>query len=226
MTVGSMPVDRTDSVVFHDRFLTRAQAEHYRDRYRTGRRVKIDRMERTALRKLLSGVGRLQVALDIPSGTGRLTPVLAEVAERVILADANAIMLEVARDDLPNLPAEYLQADVEHIPLADDHVDLVFCHRFLHHIHQADTRARIFAELARVSRRYAVLTYYTPGFSDRGHWWFGRLSGRSTTANRPATLRRFYAEAAAAGLRVVDRVFLRRFPLVAVFLLFEKAATN
>ena len=83
----------TDTDAFHARFLTRAQALQYRDRYITGRRARIDRMEREALRRLLAGIGPLAAALDLPSGSGRLSPVLAEFAGRVVLADASPEML-------------------------------------------------------------------------------------------------------------------------------------
>jgi SAM-dependent methyltransferase len=216
------PYSTHDTDAFHARFMTRAQAEHYRDRYITGRRGRIDGMERTALRTLLAGVGRLEKAMDLACGAGRLSPVLAEVAQRVVLADAAPQMLQLAREDHADLPFDYLEADAEHVALPDASVDLIFCHRFLHHIHSAAPRARVFHEIARVTRRYAVISYYTPGFRDRYTWWGRRLTGRAQADTRPATLHRFYAEAAAAGLRPVKTQVLRSFPLRAMFILFEK----
>ncbi len=211
-----------DTDAFHARFLTREQALHYRDRYITGRRARIDGMERAVLRRLLEGIGPLAVALDLPSGTGRLSPVLAEFASRVILADASPQMLEIAREDLPTLPADYLQTDAEQIALPDGSVDLAFSHRFLHHIHTAATRMRVFREFARVSRRYVVLSYYTPGFRDRFEWWQRRLFRPAAAGDRPALRRQFLDEVAAAGFELRRTETLRRFPLRAMFCLFER----
>jgi ubiquinone/menaquinone biosynthesis C-methylase UbiE len=212
-----------DTDAFHARFLTRQQAEHYRDRYTTGRRGRIDRMERAALRELFGGLEPLEKAMDLACGTGRLSPALAEVAKTVILADASPEMLALAREDHRERPFEFLETDAEHIALPDRSVDLVFCHRFLHHIHSAAPRQRVFREIARISRRYAVISYYTPGFRDRFRWWRRRLLGRNA-GDRPANLRRFYAEARAAGLEPIKETILRRLPLRALFCLFSLTA--
>lgn len=206
---------------FRDRFLTRAQVERYRDRYITGRRGRIDRMERAAIRALLRDHGRMSTAMDIPCGTARLSPVLAEFAERVILADASPMMLEVACEDVRGYRADPLCADIENIELPDRSVDLVFCHRLLHHVHDRRARTRIIGELMRVSRRFVLLSYYTPGFRDRFRWWAGLISGESSANTRPALRRRFLKESRSAGLTLVGSETLRRFPLCAEFFLFE-----
>ncbi len=207
---------------FLARFRTREQATHYRDRYRTGRRGKIDAKERAVMRALISPLGPLSVALDIPSGTGRLSSLLMEFADTTILADASPIMLELAREELGAERVAFLQTDAEQIGLADASADLVFCHRLLHHLHDVRLRARIFGELARVSRRYVLLTYFTPGFRDRFRWWIGRAGGRARADTRPVLKRGFLRECAAAGLRPIAQRAIRRFPLAAEFILFEK----
>jgi hypothetical protein len=211
----------TGASAFRAKFMTRAQALRYRDRYITGRRARTDRLERGILRRLLAGLGPLEVIMDLPGGAGRLAPVFAEVARRVIVADASPQMLQLAREDLAGLPVEYLETEAERTGLPDASVDLLFSHRYLHHIHASATRARVFAEFARVSRRYVLLSYYSPGFRDRWSWLRARLGLRDGPRDRPATQRRFLAEAAATGLRLIRRQTLRRFPLVAAFYLFE-----
>ena len=124
----------------------RAQAERYRDRFRGQRRSRVDRLETTAVRELLGALDKLSTALDLPAGTGRLASLLADVAERVILADVSSAMLEVAREGLSNLPVEYVQTDAKAIALADGSVDLVFCHRLLNHVRDAGIRACILRE--------------------------------------------------------------------------------
>ena len=211
-----------DRELFDNRFVSREQAERYRDRYTSGRRGRIDRLEREALRYLLEAVGRVSVAMDMPAGTGRLTPVLAKVADRVILADGSPVMLALAREALPDLDAEYLETDAQAIAVETGSVDLVFSHRFLHHIHDPAVRRRIFSELSRVSRRYVIMSYYTPGFRDRFRWLRSRLIPGAVHRDRPVNLAGFFREAAAVGLSPIRMKFLRRFPLTALFCLFER----
>jgi len=212
-----------DPGAFDQRFSNRAQAERYRDRYKTGRRAETDQLERAALRELLGGIGRVAVAMDLPSGTGRLSPVLAETADRVILADSSPAMLDVAREDHRDLPADYLQTDAQNVKLSDRSVDLVFCHRFLHHIDSASLRASILGELARVTRRYVLLSYYPPGWRSRWRWFIRSALGRVRPIDQLATMEQFFQETSAAGLRPVRRIPMRRFRATGVFCLFERA---
>jgi SAM-dependent methyltransferase len=215
--------DTDDCSAFNARFTEREQAERYRDRYRIGRRARIDAREREVLRDLLGAVGHVSVALDIPGGTGRLTSLIAEFSDRVILGDRSPAMLEVAREDLSDPHVEYLKTDAQSIELETASVDLVFSHRFLHHIHSAEARACVFREFARVSRRYVIASYYTPGFRDWSRYLSSRAIRSARRLDRPATMARFFEETAVVGLRSREVRFLRRFPLTALFCLFDRS---
>ncbi|MBN1492213.1 MAG: class I SAM-dependent methyltransferase [Phycisphaerae bacterium] len=125
-----MSHDRVSSSTFLGRFVARDQGLRYRDRYRTGRHARVDRLERAALRELMADLGTLHRVLDLPSGTGRLSAVLAEFADRVTLADGSSTMLQIAREDLNGLPADYIQTDLESLALNAGSVDLVFATGF------------------------------------------------------------------------------------------------
>ena len=204
---------------FDQRFVERRQAERYRDRYRTGRRVGVHERECAVLRTLLSGVGRLATAMDLPCGTGRLSAIVGEHADRMILADSSLVMLELAREEPELARMEFLQADATKITLPDGAVDLVFCHRMLPHIYDRARRVCILGELARVARRYVVLSFYPPGWRRRLKWWFKSLLGRVQKCDQQATMSQFLSEAGSAGLHVRRRETLRRFPAGAFFLL-------
>jgi len=206
---------------FLDRFRTREQVIRYRDRYFTGRHARLDLRERAALRKLLSGLD-VGVALDVPCGTGRMSAILAEYADGVVLADGSSSMLEVAREDRHDLGPRCLQTDINQIALASDSIDLVFCHRFLHHVHDPQARARSLSELARVSRRYVVISFYPSGLRTRWRYLLHRALGRGGDASRPTALPGFLDETARAGLRPVRTSDIRRFPFRATFYLFDK----
>jgi ubiquinone/menaquinone biosynthesis C-methylase UbiE len=213
---------RQDSPGFDARFVTRAQGERYRDRWKSGRRAERNRRECAALSRLLAGMGRLGKVLDLPSGTGRLSGVLANHAERIILADSSTVMLDLAREQPPGIPAEYLHTEAEHVSLADQSVNLVFCHRFLPHIYDCGLRLKILAELRRVTDKYVVLSFYPPGLRSRIKWSLRSLFGRAIRANQLSSTRQFLAETAASGLKPVRESALRIFPRAA-FHLFERS---
>ena len=59
------------------------------------------------------------------------------------------------------VPIETVQADVyEPFPFEDHEFDLVFNFRFFHHVRQDDQRRHLVGELARVSKRYLIVSYY------------------------------------------------------------------
>jgi ubiquinone/menaquinone biosynthesis C-methylase UbiE len=148
--------------------------------------------------------------------------VLAEFARQVVQADASLPMLQVSRDDHPELGRRHVQADAARIGLADGSVDLVFCHRMLHHIHNPETRARMFSELARVSRRYVVLSFYAPGYRDYLRWLSSAVRRDARRYHRPATRQQFFDDAAVAGLHVLRTSRLKQFSSAGLFCLFER----
>lgn len=87
------------------------------------------------------------IALDAACGTGRHAEHLASLGHRVIGADVSADMLARARAKVP--AAEFHEADLHHLPLPDDHVDVAVCALALAHVPEL---APVFAELARVLR--------------------------------------------------------------------------
>ena len=211
-----------DTERFVDRFAERAQAERYRDRYhKGGRRARLNALEHRLLESLLEGIGRVEVALDLPCGTGRFSAMLAEHADRMILADASQAMLDLAREDLDQPSFEYKLIDAEHIDLPDKSVDLIFCHRFLHHIRNTTARATILSELVRVSRRYVILPYYPSGLRSHLRWSLKWLTLRVPLSVRPLTLPCFAREIAPAGLCVKEAPVIRRFLLKGMFYLLE-----
>ena len=203
---------------FQDRFLTREQVERYRDRYTVGRRGPVHRKEQVALAELRTSVRPVDTALDIPCGTGGLSPILANAARQVILADGSSVMLEVAREDHPQLNARYLLSRAEKIHLPDNSVQIAFCHRLFHHLRNRTLRTQVLAELARVSRRYVILSYFPASFRTRFRWFLRRLLGIGNEEMGPVSLRAFLDETHAAGLRLLRSTKIRRFPASAFFL--------
>jgi SAM-dependent methyltransferase len=102
--------------------------------------------EQSVVWSILDGLPR-GVALDAACGTGRHAEHLAFLGHRVIGVDISPDMLARARTKIP--AGEFHEADLHHLPLPDDSVDIVVCAFALTHVPEL---APVFAEFARVLR--------------------------------------------------------------------------
>ena len=95
------------------------------------------------------------LVLDAPCGTGRLHPVLSPGGARYLGVDLSPTMLA-------EHPAarRCVRASIERLPLRDRSVDLVVCCRLLHHLAEEAARRALVAELARVSARHLLLSFW------------------------------------------------------------------
>lgn len=208
---------------FAERFIDRRQAEHYRDRFKKGRRARTNQLENTLLRELGGRVGHVQVALDLPCGTGRLSRTLLEFSNQVILGDSSQAMLDVASEEVRDPRVSCRLMDAESIGLPDASVDLVFCHRFLYHVTSKARRSRMLSEMVRVTRRYVILSYYPPGFLNRWRRFRRRLLCQDVPEASQPSDSQYREEIRAAGLQLVHTATFRHFPVTGVFLLLERA---
>lgn len=131
---------------------------YLRHRYGGTQRL-VDRRERRIVSALLARTGRPRVVLDMPSGYGRLTPLLDGVAGGAV------VCADIARGRLAALPMvgrrpALVQADLRGAaPFRTAAADLVFTLRYLHH-QPEDEQAAALAELTRISGRWTVVSYY------------------------------------------------------------------
>ena len=163
---------------------------------------------------LLGRCGTLHTALDVPCGTGRFQGVLrtAPGVPRVVSADASLAMLGEHPD------GERLAASAAALPFRAAAFDAVLCARLLHHFETSAQRAAVMAELARVSRRWVVASYY-----DMRSWQAFRNRVRKRFRGRwPVPRAVFQADALQAGLTVRARVPLLRGISEQVWVLLEK----
>jgi SAM-dependent methyltransferase len=93
--------------------------------------------ERAAVRTLLAQISAERV-LDIPCGTGKLAPVLAEKPYRIVAADISPEMIELAREAYLNVAGSQVRfavADATALPQDfKGAFDLVVCLRLLHRV--------------------------------------------------------------------------------------------
>lgn len=193
---------------YSKRLQGQTKAELYARRFERGSRRRIDQREQRAVRKIFSTLPDCHSVLDVPSGAGRFIKSLSQGRRRVIEMDVAFEILEFARDKAVNskLDAHLAQADASRLPLADGAVDCVFSNRLLHHIHARAERMALLREFGRVSRRFAVVSFFNyKGFA-RVRSFLKRLKGRVPPYATQPTQEEFLAEAAEVGFRVRDVV--------------------
>jgi ubiquinone/menaquinone biosynthesis C-methylase UbiE len=73
-------------------------------------------------------------------------------------------MLEIARRRLRDqgLDCPVEKQDIENLDYADDSFDSVICFRLFHHFPTPEVRERAVSELCRISRRYVLMSYFSP----------------------------------------------------------------
>ena len=118
--------------------------------------------EKRLVRRALKVAGEPGLVLDLACGAGRFWPVLAQHANRVILAcDSSQDMLDHAQTHHPaSLLAriKLFQSSVFSIDISENAVDCIFCMQLFHHVRDSDHRLAILRELHRVSRDSLILS--------------------------------------------------------------------
>lgn len=176
-----------------DRGARRYRELHEKSIFRRARTA----LERRFLGRVLDRLGPIDTLLDLPCGAGRFWPMLRRRARRLIAADASAAMIAAA----PHAPPAAVVAALPHLPFRDGAVDVVFCHRLLHHFADEATRIAFLRELRRVAGRAVVLSFWITG---------NRRARREEAKRRAGHARRRFAvsretlidEARTAGFRV------------------------
>jgi len=143
--------------------MTRQDVQDYqRQRYRSIDQALVNWREQRIVQALLQSC-QLQGGslLDVPCGYGRFTALFAHLGITAMGADVSEAMVHLARDNqVPCGRGRWLAADICHLPFADGMFDCAFSIRLLHHRYSHDSRVRILRELARVSRRFVLLSFY------------------------------------------------------------------
>jgi len=144
------------------------QVRDYVKRHEQGlaRRLSLWRDAQLA-RMALRDAGDPGLVLDLPSGAGRFWPVLAEHANRVILAaDPSTDMLQIAEAQSAAQVRQRIrtfQSSAFSIDLSANAVDCIFCMRLFHHIADSDKRRAALDEFYRVTRDTAIVALWVDG---------------------------------------------------------------
>ena len=145
------------------------------------------------------------LVVDIPCGTGRLLPTITRCGLRYLGADVSQAMIGEARHEVNGSGVfGFVNADAEHIPLADNSVDCVIIWRLLHHIREPRVRQAMLREAARVSRQQVIVSFHHPlSFTSIRKACQRRLTGKNQGTGA-ITHWRLQREAQACGLRLIE----------------------
>ena len=166
-------------------------------------------LERNMARRALDCADHPRTVLDLPCGTGRFWPVLAEQADRAIhAADLNQPMIDVGLQmRAPELVArvQTFEASAFAVPRPDDFVECVFSMRLMHHIEEPAHRVQLLREFARLASQTVLVSLWVDGNYKAWRW---RVRERRLPHRKRLMIPRrvFEQEIAEAGLRIMDRV--------------------
>jgi ubiquinone/menaquinone biosynthesis C-methylase UbiE len=99
----------------------------------------------TVAKRLIRRLGKSRFALDIGCGTGLITRFIQ--SSQVVGIDINRWNLDQARKRIPE--ADFLQCDVEHLPLRASIADVAICTEVVEHLYLP---SRALGEIARIMR--------------------------------------------------------------------------
>ena len=136
--------------------------DYQRQRYRSLDQAWVNWREQRILAQLLMQCQLTNsTVLDVPCGYSRFAPLYTRLGITAIGADASYDMAHLAAaSHTRHGQGGWLCTDVMALPFTDSVFDGVLCIRLLHHRYSDAERQRILCELARVSRRFVIISFY------------------------------------------------------------------
>jgi ubiquinone/menaquinone biosynthesis C-methylase UbiE len=197
--------------------------DYQRQRYRSLDQAWVNWREQRILAQLLMQCQLTNsTVLDVPCGYSRFAPLYTRLGITAIGADASYDMAHLAAASHTRQGrGGWLCTDVMALPFTDSVFDGVLCIRLLHHRYSDAERQRILGELARVSHRFVLISFYqsTLLHAVARHWRGSR--GRLATM----TLPHLRALAQASGLQIQRVHCLLRFCHAQTFVVLTKTSS-
>lgn len=174
-----------------------------KERYRKIDQKLIDRSEKRIIEKILAIIGsQVDNLLDIPCGYGRFTPIFLERKLHLACSDLSPAMAgrckERAAVEVGGRGGSFIVSDIQHLPFKDNAFHCVFTFRLFQHIPTQQQKQNILSEISRVTRRWAVVSFYRKRIF---HILERKLTRRKTPIKMVAK-DRFSKEAAACNLNL------------------------
>lgn len=203
-------------------------AESYSTKYERQLHKRVSSyFERRAVERALARTGvRDGLVLDVPCGAGRLTPVLATAARRLVSVDYSPTMIDILRRRFGERHPEALVGDSFRLPFRDRAFDLVYSARLSHHIGDEALRLDHLREVMRVSSAWTIVTVFDSRslknlLRDVRRVFNGKKQAKNTLSREQVA-----DAAAAASFSVVDAIPLSRLASGHVFYVLQRALTT
>lgn len=193
-----------------DRWRTHHAAAGYPSDYGVSLR---DRREHQCIRDFVETLSPGSRILDLPCGTGRLTPLLHRRGLKVVGADCSRWMVESAAETWSKRPGvrsinapsfEVRQAMAT--GYADQSFDAVICNRLFHHFREPEIRTAVLREFGRICRGPIMVSFFNSFAIDAVRIRLKhRLRGTVATDRIPIPMATMLNDVRAAGLDVVAK---------------------
>jgi len=196
--------------------VTRDQAQNYRETRFVDRRGgnDTDRREKDIVEEVLEQLGTQGWMLDVPCGAGRFLKNLQSCSTRLLEMDLALGMLQFNKEQYTKTSGmcgsdntSFLLGDAERLPIRSGSVDAIFCMRLFHHLDSTRLRTSILTEFARVTRQWAIISFY--------HYYcfkhFKKILRNKTHRGVYLPFRTFKSEAEQSGWRVIRTYAVSRF---------------
>lgn len=172
-----------------------------------------NRREMQCIEAALNGLSENSLVLDLPTGTGRLLPMLLKRGFRVIAADYSEHMLKQAKKYYTSgeysLSAcelnrvEFIQMDIMETKMPDLHFDACICNRLFHHYPTSEIRQKALRELVRVTKERIIVSYFSNvALSSARFHLKNYLRNKKPNDRVPIWPSVMLADAAATGLKI------------------------
>jgi ubiquinone/menaquinone biosynthesis C-methylase UbiE len=156
---AGMPATGPETAKYQGKYQSVRSAKSYNVGYQQ-RKQKRTQKETAILRSLLAGHAPAETVLDMPSGGGRLSPVIGEFSQAIIEMDISLGQLLYVRENCGlNVPQLCIRASGFQIPLKDGSVDGSVCIRLSHHLYSLEEKEKLLSELLRVARRFVIFSF-------------------------------------------------------------------
>lgn len=197
------------------RFDVAAVAAKYPASYRNSWR---DRREAGCIRQFLAALPAGSRVLDLPCGTGRLTPLLAERGLQIVGADSSPHMAGLADENWKRWkaghPGTAATATFEvreggRTGYSDGAFDAIVCNRLFHHFREPDVRIAVLREFRRICRGRMLVSFFNAFAVDAIRFKLKHfLRGTTPTDRIPIPMETFARDITAAGLKIVGTSFV------------------
>lgn len=120
----------------------------------------LDTIERQAVSRLMDGITKRGLVLDLASGTGRFAKLALDEGNPVVAGDISLELLKISSHRLGNHQElkGFVLCEAEKLPFKDDAFDCVIAIRFMGML-PPPVRQNILLETRRVSRKWAILNF-------------------------------------------------------------------